>query len=662
MTLYLIFSKAYLVPEKSGIDKVALDCVTTLSIIYGDTAIMSLQALLAPVVPYLTPIANFCGNLIFARNTNKSTSTSKKIAQSQQQTQLKIAHLQIQSQAELEKHRQIHQLELEMDRQQFQERMALLGFSQQVTLEQARQEFQLRLKNLDYEHQQTIEKFRAEVNAAINQKNLNFQRWKFEQETILQQQLATYGRETQLIIAKEQRKTALALPEINQIVQNWPLRIFPSQIINAYKGSGPIPLRIIPSLPEVEYDKHGNATKFPKIEEEVASGLRKLLNPHYSFNDKMRPTQLLDGAWDSNRFHGGTSIMVLFGMLKSEPTLILDSKVVGNYLNLKVAYWGLGQEDENHYFYEEIISRFPFKKILHEAAKARALKWKTEVRDKLLARGKPQKEINEKYAGEKPPHVAIGINAINLALLEEQEELKRDGIETSPAYQINHEDWEVLYRVLITIHQLLAAWIADIHHLIHHNTPPKLPDLLPDLLDNELRLLPIPEIITAIVAGYKETFKALEFEQPHWIPELALQLAQGLAVLPDKSFGEEMIDYSLQLWLQLHGVASSHIDSLSKVASPHEIPFLTQLTKAYQLIGNKEAEMIINQLIQDLTLQAEKDVEPHITEAELIINHQLIQDLTLQAEKDVEPHITDWEKELDNMADRIRLRRRRKIK
>ena len=562
---------------------------------------MPLPLVLAPFVPYLTPIATFLGGLVFARNTNKTTATSKEISTKQQQTQrdlsekqqgtqLKIAHLQIQGQAELEKYRQIHQTELENSRQQFQERMVLLGFRQQITLEQARQDFQLRLKNLDYEHQQSIEKFRAEVSMAINQKNLDFQTWKTELEIGLQQQLAAYNRETQLLIAEEQRKTALALPEINQIVQNWPLRIFPSQIINAYKGDGPIPLRVILSPPEVEYDKNGNTTNFPKIEEYLASGLRKLLSQHYPFGDKFRPTQLLDGAWDSNRFHGGTSIMVLFGMLKSEPSLVLESKVVGNYLNLKVAYWGLGPEESSHYFYEEIISQLPFKNILYEAAKVRALKWKTKVRDKLLARGKTLKEINERYAGEK------GNNAINLALLEEEEELKLDGIEIPQTYQINNEDWEVLYQVLDTAHCLLTAWMADIHHLIHHNTPLQLPALLPDLLKNdELGLLPVSEIVTSIVDGYQKVFEALENEQSYRIPELVLDLAFGLARLEDKSWARELVEESVQKWLQMRGTNVQNFNELYKHAKSADNKFLTPLTELYQLIGcNEKAEQLHN--------------------------------------------------------------------
>ncbi|TAE56094.1 MAG: hypothetical protein EAZ87_19020 [Nostocales cyanobacterium] len=93
------------------------------------------------------------------------------------------------------------------------------------------------------------------------------------------------------------------------------------------------------------------------------------LTPNYPLNSNIRPIELLDGAWESKKFRGGSSIKSLFGMLKSEPTLILESEVEGRYLNFKVAYWGFGQEN---YFYDRIIHGFPYQDILDESAKNRA--------------------------------------------------------------------------------------------------------------------------------------------------------------------------------------------------------------------------------------------------------------------------------------------------
>jgi hypothetical protein len=54
----------------------------------------------------------------------------------------------------------------------------------------------------------------------------------------------------------------------------------------------------------------------------------------------------------------------------------------GDYLNFRIGYWGLGQDN---YFYKT-ISRLPYKEIVYESARSRALEWKT-IRDELIALG-----------------------------------------------------------------------------------------------------------------------------------------------------------------------------------------------------------------------------------------------------------------------------------
>lgn len=477
---------------------------------------------------------------------------AREIADRQQQTQLKLAALNIAYQTEMERRRQDFQWDLEdrregfqigleTSRQQFQERMEHLRFGQQVTLEQARQAFQLKLNSLQHQQQLEIQEFIQSVNWAINAKNLDFQKWRTEQEMILQKDLATYNRQTQLAIATYQRETAFLLPQVHKIFENWPLTLVPAQILDSHHGNGFVPLRVLISPPEVDFDRFERSPnqQFPKIEKRLAEGLGQFLSANYPLNSVTRPTELLDGAWESKRFRGGASIKSLFGMLKSEPILILESDVDGDYLNFRIAYWDGGSET---YSYERIISRLPYRDILYESAKSRALKWKREVRDKLLEKGNSLEEINQKYGGD---------NAINLAILEEDDEFKGDGIEIPRHYKVNSEDWNYLCQVLVACHCLVTGWIADAHYLINYDVKPLLPDLLPDLLTNE-SALPVNEVVQAVVFGYKELFKALAIEQPHTIPELALNLAKGLAKLRDKSFANELIDYSINAKLKLN--------------------------------------------------------------------------------------------------------------
>lgn len=522
----------------------------------------------------LAPMAAIFTGLVFARNADKSAAISSALAKSQQntqiaiaesqqttqlaiayrnleqsreianrqqETQLKLAYLNIAYQARLEDRREDFQMGLEMSRQQFQERMENLRFGQQITLEQARQAFQLKLNSLQHQQQLEIQGFIQSVNWAINQKNLDFQKWRTQQEMSLQKELATYNRQTQFAIAAYQRETAFLLPQVHKIFENWPLTLVPAQILNSHHSHGIVPLRVIIAPPEVDFDKFERSSNqhFPKIEKRLAKGLRKFLSANYPLNSATRPTELLDGAWESKRFRGGASIKALFGMLKSEPMLILESDVDGDYVNFCVAYWGGGTEN---YWYEGVIPGLPYRDILYESAKARALKWKRETRDKLLATGKTLEEINQKYGGD---------NAINLAILEEDEEFKGDGISIPRHYRVNSEDSDYLCQVLVASHCLVTGWIADAHYLINYDVKPLLPDVLPDLLTDE-SALPVNEVVQAVVSGYKKLFKAIAIEQPHTIPELALNLAKGLANLRDKSFANEMLDYSIQTRLNLN--------------------------------------------------------------------------------------------------------------
>jgi hypothetical protein len=436
---------------------------------------------------------------------SRNSKTNKEIAEQQQANQLKLAYLNIQAQKNLEENRQGFQGDLEMSRQQFQERMTYLGFKQQRDLKELDQQFQLRLRELDHQHQQEVEEFRAKVNVAINQKNLDFQAWKFEQEIALQKEMALFNRETQFAIVASQRETAQQQPEINKIFENWPLKNPPIQILNSH----PNHLRVFISPPELDYDRFINLTdpknhNFPRVESFLGSRLLKLLNQYYPRNSALRPTQLLDESWDSKRFAGSSSIIALADRLESEPLVVLETKVTLNkYLSLRVAYKDMGQKS---YFYDEIIPRFEYGDILLAAYKART--------------------------GEIDPTDKQKI-------------------------QITSDDWEALYEVLEVAHCIVAAWIADIHHLIHYNAQPLLPKLLPDitrelpsfLLADEKSVL--NTLIQSVINGYQTAFQLLEkTERRYQVPELLLDLAQDAMSFPDKSIAGKQVKESIIAFLR----------------------------------------------------------------------------------------------------------------
>lgn len=398
----------------------------------------------------------------------------------------------------------------------------------------------------------------------------------FEQEKQLQHQLAIYARKTQLKLAADQREMALQLPEVHKILENWSLRLYPSQILKSHSSQQPLPLRILLAPPQVQYDRYpATADNHLDIELRLAEGLREFLTQHYSLHSSTRPTEFLAGAWDSKRFHSEASIKALFGMLKSEPTLILESEVDGENLNFRIAYWGLGQDN----YYYKTIARLPLHQILHESAKARALAWRA-VRDNLVAAGESLDDINRMG----------GDNIANLELLENEIKWQAQGIDISQLsldYHIHQDDVNSFCQVLIDCHCLVAGWIADIYHLLEQDVSPLLPELLPNLIQDPIHL----QIVEAIVSGYQQIYQALANERYYWTPELFLQLAQSLVHLPEKTWTREQIDHSLRSWLSLRQQESSpagmELDRLRSSATLADRDYVEQLRSCFAALGEE---------------------------------------------------------------------------
>lgn len=460
------------------------------------------------------------------------------------------------------------------------------------------------LTRLKHEQAKEIQLFSANVRPAKPQEKVDVETWRFEQEKSLQQQLTAYNRETQLSIAAYQRETALQLPESHKILDNWPLRLFPSQLLNSHPSHQRIPLRIFLSPPQVQLARLSEvAQAMPEIEQSLAQGIGEFLNQNYSLSSQERPTEFLAGAWENKRFHREASIKALFEILKSEPTLILESELVGDYLNFRIAYWGLGQKT---YCYQTIISRLNYREIVYNLAKRRALKWK-ETANQLLACGESLEDVN-KLAGD---------NSFNLSVLEKEEKWKRHGIDTSElelAYQVNTKDVEALSQLLITCHCLIAGWIADAHHLLHHDVAPLLPELLPSLLKNSSSSQLVQDVLQTTIAGYRDIFNALEIERPLWIPELALKLAKSLACLPDKSWAKEQVDYSLKAWLKQHQVPQSQngnsIELMQPVLTLEDQNYFETLKDCLVILGDDQGVAQVNGLlkaIENLKLKLQQD-------------------------------------------------------
>ena len=490
-----------------------------------------------------------------------------------------------------------NQVKMEEKRQQ----IKLAELKLQYIQNQENRDFQAQQAELNHQRQKELQEYIQSVNLAIHQGNLEFQRWRFEQEKSLQTELAQYNRETQLAIAEYQRKTAIKVAhnqaEIQKSFANWPLILPPAQILESYSHNSLIPLRVFIAPPKVKFEhfveKHQN---FPDIELTLNQQLRDFFD-YYS--QQGRPIEFLAGAWESKRFHSEASIKALFGMLKSEPTLILESEFDGGYLNFRIAYWTIGQPN---YSYQTIIARLSYREILYNSAKTRALTWKN-TKDKLMALGKTQAEI-EKRGGD---------NEINLKIWEEEQSLREAGIEDDELeihYKINRKHFEDLYQFLITCHCLVAGWIADTHHLFLHDLTPLLPQLLPNLTQNIPEGEVTDEVVGVVISGYEKIYQALAVERSHWVPELMLKLAQGLVNLPNQSWAKTQLLNSVEYWLRIRNPRnpvslrnrvseeSQLWDAVNSVVTAQDLDYIENVNNLLETLGETHRVNIVEACYQ----------------------------------------------------------------
>lgn len=256
---------------------------------------------------------------------------------------------------------------------------------------------ELEMARFTSEQQRLLEEKCQQAQQEINERNLQFQGEESDKARELLNELALRNHEMRQLEMRQlmitfQREATLKLPEVNTLYETWPLRIAPLQLLHDQPNVGNPPLKVIIAPPEVDSDKFGGMVAgVPKLEKGLAEGLRNFLGEHYPLEHAQRSVEFLGGAWDAQRFHGEVSINALFNMLNSEAMLVLESEIDGGYFNMRVLYWAAGQA---RYTYAPVVIRFPYRELVYESAKNRALQWEN-LHDWLLEQGKNPKLFNE---------------------------------------------------------------------------------------------------------------------------------------------------------------------------------------------------------------------------------------------------------------------------
>lgn len=442
-------------------------------------------------IPFLKPAAKIIETVAGWRNTSVQARTQLAVAEKQQETQLIAAKLQYL------RDRQTHDLEAA--------RHALAA-------DQARQLV---------EYVQNAETLRQD-------RSLEFERWRFEQQKVLLRELESVRAASRLESANVYRQAALEAAEHTKFLEHFPIQITPSTLLNDYaqrqESSGSLPLLVILSPPEIEADPSRTTSIFPHSDAQIDAVVRSMAGTYDPDGQRIR---FLGGAWTSKARHGEVAIETLYSALSTIPTLVIESQVLADVIEIRCDAWLGGRRAKYR-----TIARIPFREML---------------RRPLLPSDTAALE----------PHLASDMNIAEFV------------------------------RGLAIHHGVIAAWFADAYFLTSYQASPRLPHLLnayASQLDPELIKLIVQSYIQMLGGADDDVGTLLA-------PAMSLAFAHSLAHLDKGSAAaREQLHDAIRRWLTVHGNGSPATTSFDTavhyIASLGDLEFLLGVQQVCELLGD----------------------------------------------------------------------------
>lgn len=414
----------------------------------------------------------------------------------------------------------------------------------------------------------------AEAAAALERERMEFADRAHADQMAFARERLLAERETQWQVAHQhyramvdqaaiKRQALLESTEYARILQDFPLTIYPTPLLEGLAGREhePLPLLVILSPPEIDFDpaskSMGSGLMVQKaLEERVRSFLD-------AYRDAGRHIEFLGGAWRSKQFSGEAASRTTFAVLRSRPTLILECEADSSYLSLRIAYWDLGASGPTG---RSVLSRVPYRDVLYEIARDRARAWRVD-RERYVLAGKSDDELLE----------LGGTDERNHRMLEREEEAQQLGAQSSRnSFQIDAYHLELFAESLAECHILLAGLMADVYHLVNFQLAP----VLPSLLASSVRKGFVPAVLDSVVETYLGLFRAVDTYLPAWKPELLLALALQIGRAGDRARSGELIEEALGVICaqrRISSAAQGRLARISKALGPGDQALLEAL-------------------------------------------------------------------------------------
>ena len=526
-----------------------------------------------------------------------------------------------------------------------------------VLQQRENQEFQRELAELNHERAKEIEAFRAQVNFAINQKNLDFQKWRFEQEKKIQYDILQLQQDFQRDLTQIQHQNAVELMRERVRSDKSPIHNQAFDLLENSFAHPLMPLQVLISPPQLNYDPKTGKPYLSGFEDTLAEEIHQFLSQGHALNQEW-PVQFLNGNWISNSQGGNAALLSLHSQLKSIHVLVLDTKIPLDKLNFSVGYWFSG---DTTFTRRPILSGQSFPDLLYESAKKRALEWEKK-REKIKASGKDEAYIK-----------ALGkVDEENLQIYFQElagiAELKQTGVTDlliRKEYKITEEDYKTFYQYLAVWHCLAIGLYADILFLGNSwENIPLLPSLIPYLLekyrDNPLLTSEFwQEAISSIVKVYGEFYNSLRSDFAYCGHEIRMELALSLANLPSEyqCLALEQGNQAFSDWLRANDAPSDKVfdldndadcQLLKRIIYQEDKPFLESLKLLLEKV--KDADGIdgsqsagINSLLAGWQLLNRFGNIPHLPAMEVVSERMIVEEKLKHEEKTITP-IADFTK------------------
>ena len=515
--------------------------------------------------------------------------SQEKIARSNQQAQIELATLNHLSQRDenqltreqnerLSELNRQSQADLARFAQAFQHEENLLTREQNDRLAQLTRDFQVHEGKLSREHLERLEIWRSSLQRELADRTRNLQLELKEIDAKLTWELRHFDRESARLRIQEEKKLSQS-----------PIWESAKSILSSDLNT-PVPhLHIFLSPPNLKYDiqvsPDRNNISIPEMEQYLNGQLRDFFG---EYSKHQRPINYIGAsAWMSKVFRGEAAARSIFDSLKSEPTIIIESSVEGEEIEINFAYWGLG------YTYPAYFTgaRFSWRELLFDFVKKRTLEWF----DRREQAGESESQWIENYGEEvvkryQHNRAIIKREQICLAGGDDLSDIKRD-------YQVQAQDLTLLKNYLTICHALYAGILADDYFLSElsptHRQSPLLPRLITNLIKN-FRAEEQTIVLSHLLDAYRSFYGHLQSTESNWIPDLKLELAEAFMHLPQQFGAESLLKESLYAFdtpfaaIDPNVEISTLLTSLKSKLSIGDRDYVERLNRSFAQMGIDE--------------------------------------------------------------------------